>query len=154
VPGSTTGANVEARRLWTHPPAAVAPRARPRADPEPPHIHAHTHSTRRRSAQARRSQPSRRPAFVSRREKRRREAGRRKEEEQREEKRRAMPAAEAPTGVVELAGHGENEILRCIVPLPGVDRVATASKSGKVRVFAVATGALEREFDSLEGDVG
>jgi WD40 repeat protein len=81
------------------------------------------------------------------------EEKRRKEEERRDEKRRAMPSAEEPTGVVELAGHGKYEVLRCIVPLPGGDRVATASDEGKVRVFAVATGALEHELDAHKRDL-
>jgi hypothetical protein len=73
------------------------------------------------------------------REKRREKAGQqeeksRKEAERRDEKRRAMSGAEAPTGVVELAGHSEKDWLGCIVPLPGVDRVATASN--KVKVLA------------------
>jgi WD40 repeat protein len=68
--------------------------------------------------------------------------------------RRALPAAEAPKGVVALAAIGKNKWLRCIVPLPGGDRVATASSDGKVRVYAVATGALEHELDAHEGGIG
>jgi WD domain, G-beta repeat len=89
----------------------------------------------------------------SRRDKRRREAEWRKQE-WRKEKRRTMPAAEGPSGVVELAGHDGEEWVLCIVPLPGGDRVATASGSGKVRVFAVATGALEHELDAHDGYIG
>jgi WD40 repeat protein len=61
-----------------------------------------------------------------------------------------MPAAEAPTGFVALAGHGVGEWVWCIVPLPGGDRVATASDDGKVRVYQVANGAMEHELDSHE----
>jgi WD40 repeat protein len=65
-----------------------------------------------------------------------------------------MSAAEAPMDAVELAGHGEEVVVWCIVPLPGGDRVATASRDGKVRVFAVATGALEHTLDAHEGIIG
>jgi WD40 repeat protein len=67
-------------------------------------------------------------------------------------KHNALPAAEAPTGVVPLAGHGKNKWVRRIVPLSGGERVATASSDGKLRVFAVATGALEHELDAHERD--
>jgi WD40 repeat protein len=40
------------------------------------------------------------------------------------------------------------------VPLPGSNRVATASRYGKMRVFAVATGALEHTLDAHEEHVG
>jgi WD40 repeat protein len=40
------------------------------------------------------------------------------------------------------------------VQLPGGDLVVTASNKGKVRVFAVATGTLERELDAHEGSFG
>jgi hypothetical protein len=53
------------------------------------------------------------------------------------EKRHAVPATAASTRVVELSGPGE--WIRCIVQLPGGDRVATTSR--KVRVFAVARPA-------------
>jgi WD40 repeat protein len=66
----------------------------------------------------------------------------------------ALPVPGAPTGVVELAVVDEHDVLQCIVPLPGGDRVATASNKGKVRVFAVATGGLEHELDAHEGDIG
>jgi WD40 repeat protein len=75
-------------------------------------------------------------------------------EERRETKRLAMPAAEAPTGDVALAGQGENEWVRCLMPLTGGGHVATASSNGKVRLFAVATGALEHELDAHEGSIG
>jgi hypothetical protein len=39
------------------------------------------------------------------------------------------------------------------VPLSGGERAATASSARKVRVFAVATGALERELDAHEGKI-
>jgi WD domain, G-beta repeat len=78
---------------------------------------------------------------------------RRRAKRLREEKRRAIPVAEAPTGVVELAGHGEDDVLSCIVPLSGGDRVATASTDGKVRIFSVATGELEHELDAHERDI-
>jgi WD40 repeat protein len=65
-----------------------------------------------------------------------------------------MPAAEEPTGVIELAGNDEEGWLQCIVPLPGGDRVVTASSKGKVRVFAVTTGALEHELDAHKGAIG
>jgi hypothetical protein len=66
---------------------------------------------------------------------------------------RAMPAFEVPTGVVELAGPGEHGKVNYIVPLPTGDRVTTASDEGKVAVFAVATGALEFQFNAHEGGV-
>jgi hypothetical protein len=66
---------------------------------------------------------------------------------------RAMPAFELPTGVVELAGPGEHGKVNYIVPLPTGDRVTTASDEGKVAVFAVATGALEFQFNAHEGGV-
>jgi WD domain, G-beta repeat len=71
----------------------------------------------------------------------------------RRRKRRFLPVAKKPTGVVELAGHGENERVNCIVALPGGDRVATASSDGKVRVFTVATGALRHELDAHNGGI-
>jgi WD40 repeat protein len=111
----------------------------PTAVSAPPRTHAYP--TRRPSARARRAAAAgRRPSMVS------RWGNRRKEDERLEEKRRAMLAAEAPTGVVELAGHGEEEWFHHIVPLPGGDRVAIANFDGEVRVFAVATGALELEL--------
>jgi hypothetical protein len=64
-----------------------------------------------------------------------------------------MPtAAEPPTGVVELAGHGANDVLSDIVPLPGGNRVATVTSAGKMRGFTVATGALELELDGQKVD--
>jgi WD40 repeat protein len=65
-----------------------------------------------------------------------------------------MPAPAKPTGVVPLAGHGVDESVRCIVSLPGGDRVATVSDGGNVRVFAVATGALEHGSNAHEGKIG
>jgi hypothetical protein len=62
--------------------------------------------------------------------------------------------AKNPTGVVELAGHGEEERVWCLVPLPGGNRVATPSNIGKVLAFAVAAGALELELDAREGVIG
>jgi WD40 repeat protein len=59
---------------------------------------------------------------------------------------------EAPTRVVQLVGHGENEWVWCIVPLPGGESVAAAPSDSKLRVFAVATGALEHELDANERD--
>jgi hypothetical protein len=84
--------------------------------------------------------------------KRREKEERRKEEERREVKCQTMPAAKAPTGVVNLR-HGAVEGVWCIVPLPGGGRVANASNKGKVRVFAVSTGALEHELDAHAGDI-
>jgi WD domain, G-beta repeat len=91
--------------------------------------------------------------MMSRREKRREKVDWRKEEDRRQKKRLAMPDNKAPKGVV-LLEHGAGEAVWCIVPLPGGDRVATASNKGKVRVFAVASGALECEIYAHKGTVG
>jgi WD40 repeat protein len=65
-----------------------------------------------------------------------------------------MRAAGTPTGVVEFAENNENGWLQCIAQLPGGDRVVTASNKGKLRVFAVATGTLERGLDAHKGSIG
>jgi hypothetical protein len=105
----------------------------------PPHTHTytHTHPTCRASEQTRRAAATgRRQAFVSR------------------GNHRAMPAAEVPTGVVALAGCGFGEGPRCVVTLPGGDRVASASEKGTVGIFAGATGATEFQFNAHEGGIG